>query len=119
MDEKVFFEYDGVKVTNARFVVDGQTYAMSNITSVSPHEKKPSRVGPIIFIAAGVLLALQAPPLGLIFGLPGVIWWFFQKSGFHILLRTAGGETSALKSNQRDYVEKVVAALNNAIVHRG
>lgn len=119
MDEKVFFDYDGVKVTNARFVVDGQTYAMSNITSVSPHENKPSRVGPIIFIAIGILIAVQEPPLGLIFGLPGVIWWFLQKSSFHILLRTSGGETSALNSNQREYVDKVVAALNDAIIHRG
>ena len=33
MNEKTFFEYDGVKVTNARFIVDGQTFAMSNVTS--------------------------------------------------------------------------------------
>lgn len=35
MEEKVFFEHGSVKVTNARFVVDAQTFAMSNVTSVA------------------------------------------------------------------------------------
>jgi ABC-type uncharacterized transport system permease subunit len=82
-------------------------------------EKKPSRIGPIILILAGALMAIQAPPVGALFGVPGIAWWFFQKTTFHVLLRTSGGETSALKSFQRDYVNKVVTALNEAIVHRG
>jgi hypothetical protein len=33
-DEKTFFQYEDVAVTNSRFMVGGQTFAMSNITSV-------------------------------------------------------------------------------------
>lgn len=34
MDERVFLEENNIAVTNARFVVSGQTYAMSGIISV-------------------------------------------------------------------------------------
>lgn len=44
MDEKTFFEYDCVKVAHARFVVDGQTFAMSNVTSVKPVTMSPKRL---------------------------------------------------------------------------
>jgi predicted RNA-binding Zn-ribbon protein involved in translation (DUF1610 family) len=64
MEEKVFFEYEGVRVTNTRFVVDGQTFAMNNVTSVKPFEKRPSRVGPVILIVLGVLSALGGGYLG-------------------------------------------------------
>lgn len=119
MGEKLFFEHEDVKVTNARFMVNGQTFAMNNITSVKALENKPSRIGPLLFIIVGVAMSFQALPLGVVFALPGIIWWFFQKTIFHIMLHTSGGETSALKSHQRDYVNQVVTALNEAIVHRG
>ena len=44
MEEKTFFEYEDVKVTNTRFITGGQTFAMSNITSVKAFEKKPERL---------------------------------------------------------------------------
>ena len=119
MDEKLFFEYEGVKVTNARFMVDGQTFAMNNITSVKTVAKKPSRIGPILLILVGAGMAFQAAPLGAIVALPGVVWLFLQKTMYHIMLHTSGGETSALKTKQSDYATKVVTALNEAIVHRG
>ena len=39
MDEKVFFEHGSVQVTNARFKVDEQTYAVRNITSTAAWSK--------------------------------------------------------------------------------
>ncbi|MFD1836924.1 DUF6232 family protein [Paracidovorax cattleyae] len=35
------------------------------------------------------------------------------------MLRTSGGETKALTTQQKEYLDKVVSALNEAIVHRG
>jgi hypothetical protein len=119
MEEKLFFEHETVKVTNSRFIVDGQTFAMNNITSVKALVKKPSRIGPVLLIIVGALLAFNAPPIGIIVALPGVIWLLLQKTVYHIMLHTSGGETSALKSYQRPYVDQVVGALNNAIVARG
>jgi hypothetical protein len=118
-DEKTFFQYEGVHITNTRFVVDGQTFAMNNITSVKPMEKKPSRIGPILLIVIGLLLVLNGTYGGLVLSAIGGVWFALQKTIYHVMLHTAGGETSALKTHQREYLDKVVGALNNAIVHRG
>ena len=57
MDEKTFFEYDDVKVTNARFISGSQTYAMSNVTSVKAFEEKPSRLWGIVALLIGLATA--------------------------------------------------------------
>ena len=119
MDETTFFEYEGVRVTNTRFIVEGQTFAMNNITSVKPLEQKPNRLLPGLLIAIGVLPALNGAYGGLVLSAIGIAWWAMQKTVYHIMLHTAGGETSALKTFQKEYLQKVVTALNNAIVHRG
>jgi hypothetical protein len=59
MDERIFFEYGDVKVTNARFINGGQTYAMNNVTSVKPYEKKPSRIGGIVVLLIGIAVAVE------------------------------------------------------------
>ena len=66
MEEKMFFEYEGVKVTNARFVVDGQTFAMSNATSVNPLEQQPKRIGGILLLLVGLISLTQ----NAFFGIP-------------------------------------------------
>lgn len=119
MDEKTFFEYDDVKVTNARFISGSQTYAMSNVTSVKAFEEKPSRIGGIIVLIIGLAIAANSPVPGIVIAAAAGYYLYQQKTMYHVMLATAGGETSALKTNQKEYLGKVVAALNEAIVHRG
>ena len=40
--ETTYYTNDRVTVTNARFMVDGETHAISGITSVKLEVKKPS-----------------------------------------------------------------------------
>lgn len=119
MQETTFFEYEGVRITNSRFIVDGQTFAMNNITSVKPMEEKPKRLLPALLIIFGILPAVNGAYGALLLSLIGTGWWAMQKTVYHVMLHTAGGETSALKTHQQEYLQKVVTALNNAIVHRG
>jgi hypothetical protein len=120
VDERIFFEYDDVKVTNARFVNGGQTYAMNNVTSVKPYEKKPSRVGGIIVLLVGLTtMASSSFIMGLLIAAAAAYYLYQQKTIYHILLSTSAGETTALVTYQRDYLNKIIAALNDAIVHRG
>lgn len=126
-DEKSFFQYEDVTVTNTRFMVGAQTFAMSNITSVQTLKQDPKRFWPTVFIILGGLYALAAlgsdnaggAVVGLLFAGAGVAWWLKVKPMFHVMLRTSGGENKALSSEQREYIEKVVRALNEAIVARG
>lgn len=120
MEEKTFFEYDDVKITNTRFMIGSQTYAMSNITSVKAYEEKPKRTLGIIGLIAGIIIAVQIEPIaGAIIAFVSILLMFIQKTVYHVMLNTSGGETSALKTHQTEYLNKVVSALNEAIVHRG
>ena len=119
MEEKEFFNYEDVKVTNARFVNGNQTYAMSNITSVKSFVQKPSRLGGVIVLLVGLAIALNSPVVGLLIAAAAMVYLVLQKTKYHIMLATAGGEVSALTTHQSDYLQKVVAALNEAIVYRG
>jgi hypothetical protein len=129
MEEKTFFSYDDVKVTSSRFISGGQTFAMSNITSVKAFEKKPYRTGGIIALLVGLSFVVKEVLLGVpsvesvIFGIAiaalAVLYLYKQKTIYHVMLATAGGETSALKTYQKEYLDRVVGALNQAIVYRG
>jgi hypothetical protein len=120
MEERIFFDYGDVKVTNARFINGGQTYAMNNVTSVKPYEKKPNRIGGIIVLLIGIIImASSSLVTGLLISAAAAFYLYQQKTIYHILLSTSAGETTALVTYQRHYLNDVIAALNNAIVHRG
>lgn len=122
MEEKTFLNEGGVNVTSARFIVPSQTFAMSGITSVKAFREDPSRVWPVIFLILGVLLMFGgggAMICGIILASLSVAWLASQKAIFHILLATASGEAKALSSPDRQWIDKVVTALNDSIVHRG
>ncbi len=120
MEEKTFFEYEDVKVTNARFISGAQTFAMSNVTSVKAQTEKPSRLWGILLVAVGLLMAANSQlAWGGGIAAAAVLYLLMQKTTYHVMLSTSGGETSALKTHQSDYITKVVNALNEAIVYRG
>lgn len=119
MAEQTFFEYEDVKVTNARFISGSQTYAMSNVTSVKAFEQKPKRLWGILLLIIGLAVAINAPVIGIVVAAGAAIYLFMQKTVYHVMLATSGGEVSALKTYQQEYLQKVVSALNEAIVHRG
>lgn len=120
MEEKTFFEYDDVKVTNARFISGSQTYAMSNVTSVKTFEERPQRLAGVLVLLVGIVMASgTATVFGLLVAAAAGYFLYQQKTTYHVMLATSAGETSALKTYQKEYLEKVVSAINEAIVHRG
>lgn len=122
MEEKTFLNEGNVVVTSARFIVPSQTFAMSGITSVKAFEEKPNRLWPILFLLIGALLLFGGRDtvlIGILLAGMGVAWMALQKAIFHVLLTTASGEAKALSSHDGEWVNKVIAALNESIVHRG
>lgn len=122
MEETTFLSEGGVSVTNARFITQGQTFAMSGVTSVESFRQDPSRKAPIIMGIIGVLALAGGGTVtivGLLLIAGAVAMWFLQKPEFQVLLSTASGKAKALSSNDGPFILKVVAAVNDAIVHRG
>jgi hypothetical protein len=122
--EKVFFEYDDVKVTNSRFINGANTYAMSGITSIKLREKKPDMID--VAICAFISMICLFNSMGnsflivpaLIFA--GLAYFLYKKKQtlYAIILSTAGGESEGLLSNQLEYTTQVVNALNQAVIYR-
>ncbi len=128
--EKIFLDARGVKVTNARFIVHKQTYAMASVSSVKVcvTDKTPSKTAPIVVAAIGGLWFLGAYsngfkamllPVGMI--VAGILWYRSIKTVYEykIVLTTSSGETTALTSTSEPDIRVVETALNDAIVFRG
>lgn len=119
MSEQTFFQHEDVLVTNTRFVNSGQTYAMSNVTSVKGFEQKPKRFWGIVILVIGLGIGTDFLLPGLLIAAPAAYYLYKQKTKFHVMLATASGEVSALSTYQREYLDKVVSAVNQAIIARG
>jgi predicted membrane channel-forming protein YqfA (hemolysin III family) len=135
MEETVFFNFNGIIVSNSRFIVRSQTYAMQSVTSVKPGIIKPSRAVALAFILTGMLLmiaelaALELLDLldhqgvllvaGVVAILIGLIAWYLGKPRYSVILHTSAGEHHALVSDNKQDIEHVLQALNQAIVSRG
>ena len=120
--ETTFLSEDGVRVTNSRFIVPTQTFAMNGITSVQSFEEKPRRFWPIFFIVVGFLSFFGGKDgiaLGVLLLVVGGLWLAKQKTMFQVRLSTSSGEAKALSSNDKQWIEKVVLAINASIIHRG
>jgi hypothetical protein len=130
VSEQVLLDESGVFVSNFRLVSNGQTFAMSGITSVRTIVKKPSKVGPLVAMALGatmVILPRVEPILSsgdaeLIFGVGlfflGLLILFIPK-GRAVLIHSSSGETQTFPSKDKALIQKIVDALNQAIIIRG
>ena len=123
MSEQIFYDQGNVKVTNARFIVNSQTYAMAGVTSVKTGLAPANRNGAFIAIGIGLLMAFAADGgsklIGVLIAGAG-IWYLTQLKDTHsVYLSSASGEVQALSDTDETYISSVVQALNEALVHRG
>ena len=121
MQENMLFNSDNVSVSNNEFIVDGQTHEMGTITSVQI-EVEEATIGIGIFIAligTLVLFGTQFFYSGGLIMLVGILSFLAAKNRYSIVLSTSSGSGQVLFSKDRVYIEKIVSALNEAIVSRG
>ena len=119
MREIVFFENADIKVTNTRFISSGKTVALSGVTSVATYEKKPSYILPIVLAVIGVILL----DINFVFGLGslglGIVLFFNLKPEYSVRLEVASGSIDGFTSKDKVFIDSIVYAVNEAIIHRG
>ena len=122
-NETEFFNSGNTVVTNARFIVDGQTYAMNGVTSVKQGIKPADKKTGIWLVVIGIILFLVASGGAKLIGLVllGVGAWLIYKAKpiASVILQSSSGEVQALSSENLSFISNVVSALNQAIIHRG
>jgi hypothetical protein len=119
--EKVFYQDSNVTVTQSRFIARSKTYAMRNISSVSIFRIEKNRIFQIILIVIGVLMLFSdsSRVLGGIVAVIAALWLFTIKDEYSVRISTNAGEANSLTSKDQNYIQKIVDALNDAIIHRG
>jgi Zn-dependent membrane protease YugP len=120
-NETTFYYDNSVKVTQSRFITHSKTYAMRNISSVHIFEIIKSKNKAILMIIAGFLLLFSKDIfwMGIILLIIGFWWIFTIKNEYAVRISTNAGEANSIVSKNRDYIQKIVNALNEAIIHRG
>ncbi|QIY91829.1 DUF6232 family protein [Chryseobacterium gallinarum] len=120
-DETIFYKDSFVTVTQSRYVTQSKTYAMRNISSVHVFEIIKSKSKAIILLILGLLLLLSKDLfwVGIILSILGAWWLFTLKNEYAVRISTNAGEANSIVSKNRDYIQKIVNALNDAIIHRG
>lgn len=122
--EHVIYTDEHVSISTSRIILGATTYALRNITSVKMLRSPGKRGCSImLLIAAGFALliamnahALAALIIAVVFGIVGFLWYRAIKDDFHVLIASSSGEERALTSTDQLYIEKVVSAINDAIV---
>lgn len=119
--EVVFYQDQHVTVTQARFISQGKTYAMSNISSVSLFEIKRSRALEVLMIIIGLsmLLAGSVRIFGVLIIIIAIALFFLLKNSYSVRIQSTSGEADGLISKDSEYVNKIVSAVNEAIIFRG
>nr|WP_282560861.1 DUF6232 family protein [Providencia alcalifaciens] len=96
---------------------------MNGVTSVKRGETNPSKVAPIIMCIIGAIALINGTATSFLVGailiILGVLWFRAIKPEYIVFLNSASGESQALSSKDRKYIDDVINALNNAIIHRG
>ena len=127
-EEITYYSDDRVQVTSVTAVFGDKTYAMANITSVSTTRKAANRtLGMVIMVVGFVITAMgltgdisiPGTILGLLVLASGFLAIRVPKDNYRVTFRSASGETVALVSPNREYVEGIVAAVTEAIIQRG
>lgn len=121
MQETIFLDDKSldVLVTSTRVRTGLKTYALNNVTSVALNEIKPKYTLQIILIVIGLIVLFNSVIPGAVLIALGMAWIYFEKPEYTVQINSNSGEAAAYKSKNRDEVEKIVDAVNKAIIHRG
>jgi endogenous inhibitor of DNA gyrase (YacG/DUF329 family) len=125
----------GVRITSTRLIIPGKkvndgpsTYVMANITSVKTEKQEPNRLGGIlvavlgiIFIIVGIALhTVSVSIIGAVILVLGLALAILVKPTYHLKIASASGETDALPPQKdKQYIDRIIMAINEALIKRG
>ncbi|HSU17065.1 DUF6232 family protein [Longimicrobium sp.] len=124
VSEKIYYSLGDTTVTSTRAIIDGKTYAMANITSVMMVQSSPGSgcgcallaVGGVLAIALASAETVAVGIIGLVFAGVGAV--VMSQKSYVVQIGSASGESQALQSPDREHIEQIVEAVNQAIIDR-
>jgi Family of unknown function (DUF6232) len=127
--EAIIYSDNTVAVTSARISIGGTTYSLRNIASVRMAFTPPQVGLAFLFLLLGIFVLLLTtiplnannynPIAGIILSCPiivgSIIWMCCLKSKYHVDLSSVSGEIHLLTSKNKEYIQRVVLSINEAI----
>lgn len=117
----------GVRITPTRAIFGSTTYAMANITSIKrdmhPANRKPGIIiavlGLIILVASASFDSSTGVIIGaIVLGL-GILVAAIVKPTYFLKITSASGEAEPISSKDKQYIDSIVIAMNEALIRRG
>lgn len=121
--EKTYFTDNMIAVTSTRIIATGTTYPLNGITAVTwqQHVQKGKVTGWVMMILS-LIFVCYASWVGVLICL-GIFVWGFMKvkkpKNYSIVVATAGQQGEIFTSTSHDYIQKIIEAINQAIIERG
>jgi len=117
MQEISFFENSNVIVTQTRFIVAHKVVEIKNISYVKIEVLKNHVALKIILIIGGFLMMFfkELRLFGIVIFAISFLSAYFGQDRFSVRVQTNSGEMDSLISKDKDYIEKVVKAVNSAM----
>ncbi|MEH6306198.1 DUF6232 family protein [Olivibacter sp. CPCC 100613] len=122
IQNEIHFYQDGdIIVTQSRYIAQATTYAMRNISSVKLKKIPAERRMAIIMFLGGFLMLFSsdARVIGVLLIAVAITLFVYIKDEFAVRISTNAGETNTFISKNREHVQKIVDALNEAIIYGG
>ena len=120
-NEKTFYTDTRVEVTNSRFMMAGQTIAMSGVTAVTTLRHSLSKLEWVALVV-GLLCLFGGRDWStrIILGLLPLAFgvWAWLNSVYTLLLTSSSGKQRVLSDRNKQRIFEIAEAVNSVIVHR-
>ena len=135
--ETIYLQDRNVLITNTRAIMAGHTFAMANVTSVSMTSNTASPLPVLISLGVGAVGAMYGSIYAAVASLSlwplflgpvccaalVILGWLLLSSEtmitYAVRIGSSGGEANVLASKDQAYVQRIVDAMNEAIIQRG
>jgi len=119
MEENVYYDKNYIKVTNNRFIVKDSTYVLANITKI---ERKSyfSGMTYLAFILGivGVIYMSISLVIGFSIIFLSILIYKIAKKIYQVNLVTSSGAIMAYSSKNKQSVDEILEALNDAVAFK-
>ncbi len=117
-NEKVIFEENEISVTKSRYIVNDKTYVIRNISSVSVFKFIAHYSFTILWLLVGLLLTASETVriYGIIIALSAIVVIFLKKNKYAVRITSNESKINSYISKDMAFVEKIVKALNEAVI---
>jgi hypothetical protein len=133
-DTVYYSDEEGVCLTPTMLMVPGKnhgespsTYSLANITSVKSEKDISARIIGVVGVVFGLVIILArdyiniaaAMAVGIVLMVLGVLITVFIRPTYHLKISGSHGEADVLKMSRKPEFDRIMAAINEALVKRG